>query len=142
MLPNLDCVHFTQHTAMDRFSKIQMLQECIRLVAAILDAAGIDLLIARLRMFKETSEEIASAVTAMLVCFQNMGDVDPRVLTALAQHSLLVPWLVDRIYVVKNRKFDENKGLAAELLANLAQVMRARSSNTKCRCHLNFIPFM
>eukprot|EP00892_Ulva_mutabilis_P003222 jgi/Ulvmu1/12900/UM098_0088.1 len=96
-------------------------EECIRLVAAIMDATGIDLLIARLSMFQETSEEIGNAVTAMLTCFQNMGDVDPRVLTALSEHQLLVPWLVDRIYVVKNRKFDENKGLAAEMLATLAQ---------------------
>lgn len=100
----------------------QAMQECIRLVAAILDAMGIDLLIARLKGFQETTEEISNVVTAMLSCFQNMGDVDPRVLTALSEHSLLVPWLVDRIYVVKNRKFDENKGLAAEMLATIAQV--------------------
>lgn len=85
---------------------------------------GMDLLIARLKLFLETSEEMFNAVTATLVCFQNMGEVDPRVLTALSEHPLLVPWLVDRIYVVKNRKFDENKGIAAELLATLAQVRR------------------
>lgn len=103
-------------------SEQHVVQECIRLVAAILSSMGIDLLIARLKMFKENSDEMFNAVTAILVCFQNMGEVDPRVLTTLSEHSLLVPWLVDRIYVVKNRKFDENKGIAAELLATLAQV--------------------
>lgn len=98
------------------------LQECTDFVAATLDAMGIDLLIARLKLFQENSDETFNAVTATLVCFQNMGEVDPRVLKTLSEHALLVPWLVDRIHVVKHRKFDENKGIAAELLATLAQV--------------------
>lgn len=114
------------------------MQECIQLVAAILDATGIDLLISRLKSFQESSDEMFNAVTATLVCFQNMGEVDPLVFTALSEHALLIPWLVDRISVVKHRKFDENKGIAAELLATLAQVrcpaIDTRFIHTICFC--------
>jgi hypothetical protein len=92
------------------------------LVQAALKAQGVQLMTSRLQQFKETEEDGQTGVGVMLQCFQNMTEIAPEVPDALSNHSDLVSWLVSRVSVQKFPKYDENKGLAAQLLATLAQV--------------------
>lgn len=92
------------------------------LVQAVLKNQGVVLMTARLQQFKETVEEGQNGVGFMLQCFQNMTEIGPEVPDALANHSELVSWLVSRVHIQKFPKYDENKGLAALLLATIAQV--------------------
>jgi hypothetical protein len=100
----------------------EAMQECLVLVQAVLQAQGVQLMTARLQQFKETEEAGQTGVGLMLQCYQNMTEIDPEVPDALSNHSELVSWLVSRVSVQKFPKYDENKGLAAQLLAVLAQV--------------------
>jgi hypothetical protein len=106
-------------------------QECLVLVQAVQKSQGVELITARLQQFKETVEEGQNGVGVILQCFLNMIEIDPEMADALSHHSELVTWLVNRIHVQKFPKFDENKGLAAQLLATLAQVLFSR------KCHLH-----
>ena len=92
------------------------------LVQAVIKSQGVELMTARLQQFKETAEDGQNGVGVLLQCFQNMIEIDPEMPDALANHSGLVTWLVSRVHIQKFPKFDENKGLAAQLLASLAQV--------------------
>jgi hypothetical protein len=93
---------------------------------------GVGLMTARLHAFKEADEEGQNGVGEMLQCFQNMIEIDPAVSDALASHADLIPWLVGRIHIQKFPKFDENKGLAAQLLATLAQVRQLLCTHLHC----------
>lgn len=89
---------------------------------AVIKSQGVELMTARLQQFKEDVEEGQNGVGVLLQSFQNMTEIHPEMPDALAGHSDLVSWLVSRVHVQKFPKFDENKGLAAQLLASLAQV--------------------
>jgi hypothetical protein len=113
---------------------VRSVQECLVLVQAAIKAQGVELMTARLQQFKETEEDGQTGVGIMLQCFQNMTEIDPEVPDALSSHSDLVSWLVSRVSVQKFPKYDENKGLAAQLLATLAQVCVLHPNPAACLC--------
>lgn len=134
-LPALIC--FGRTNSYNVITAFHDVQECLGLVQAVLKSNGVDLMTARLQAFKEVDEEGQNGVGEMLQCLQNMTEIDPEVPDALAAHAEVVPWLVGRIHSQKFPMFDENKGLAAQLLATLAQVLAA----THCHCtqHTNLL---
>jgi hypothetical protein len=88
----------------------------------MLDSMAVDLMTARLVSLNESEEDEGEAVNAILRCFQNMGEIEPKALDALAEKPQLIKWLLRRLQPREFKQFTPNKAAAAELLAILAQV--------------------
>lgn len=98
------------------------MQESVALVGAMLESMAVDLMTACLARLNEAEEDEAEAAGALLQTFQNMGEIEPKTLDALAEQPSLLKWLLRRLHPREFKAFTPVKAAAAELLAILAQV--------------------
>lgn len=93
-------------------------EDAMILTVALVEADGLEALVARLGTFDERVEEEAQGVQNALSAVENMLDVYPAVAGELLRRTELLPWLLGRI---RPKQFDPNQQLACEILAVLLQ---------------------
>ncbi|KAK9834002.1 hypothetical protein WJX81_002145 [Elliptochloris bilobata] len=93
-------------------------EEARELVAAMVEANGLESLVLRLGNLDEGIAEEDAAVLNSLSTLENMIELQPSVAAEVVQRTPLLRWLLKRL---KPREFDSNKEAAGSLLALLLQ---------------------
>ncbi|KAL0574666.1 hypothetical protein V5O48_007282 [Marasmius crinis-equi] len=88
------------------------------LIEALLENSILELLVENLKRLNEEEEADRQGVFHILGTFENVLSFNPSLATDLVSKTSLLPWLLDRIQA---KKFDENRGYAAEILSILLQ---------------------
>ncbi|KAK1236628.1 hypothetical protein PQX77_000180 [Marasmius sp. AFHP31] len=92
------------------------------LIEALLKNSILELLVDNLKRLNEVEESDRQGVFHILGTFENVLSFNPTLSTNLVSKTSLLSWLLDR---VQAKKFDENRGYAAEILSILLQDNRA-----------------
>ncbi|GBF90342.1 hypothetical protein Rsub_02448 [Raphidocelis subcapitata] len=93
-------------------------EEAQALVAALLEANGLELLFQALTRFDESNEEEAAGVNKALATFEHLAEISPPAADAAFARTGLLKWLLAR---VRRKGSDSNRLYASELLAILLQ---------------------
>ncbi|KAI8465924.1 MAG: Catenin-beta-like protein [Monoraphidium minutum] len=95
------------------------------LVAALVEANGLELLFQALSRFDESNEEEAAGVNKALATIEHMAEITPQLAETVFERTGLLKWLLAR---VRRRASDSNRLYASELLAIL---MQGREANQR-----------